>query len=96
MQSNAFKDLITNARTVFDIIIVDSAPLVPVVDTQYIAPLVDAAVICVRFGEASQMELRNAYGQLRDTVKETAAVLSVLNFHEGGTHSYRYDGYYGG
>lgn len=96
LQSNAFKDLITNARTVFDIIIVDSAPLVPVVDTQYIAPLVDAAVICVRFGEASQMELRNAYGQLRDTVKETAAVLSVLNFHEGGTHSYRYDGYYGG
>lgn len=96
LQSDAFRDLVANARTAFDVVVIDSAPLIPVVDTQYIAPLVDAAVICVRFGEASQVELRTAYAQLRDTLPVEADVLSVLNCFEGGVQSYRYDGYYGG
>lgn len=96
LQSNAFKELVENARGAFDIIIIDTAPLVPVVDTQYIAPLVDAAVVCVRFGEASQMELRAAYAQLRGALPEENSIVGVLNFHEGATQSYRYDGYYGG
>lgn len=96
LQSDAFRDLVANARSAFDVVVIDSAPLIPVVDTQYIAPLVDAAVICVRFGEASQVELRTAYAQLRDTLPVEADVLSVLNCFEGGVQSYRYDGYYGG
>jgi len=96
LQSDAFRDLVANARNAFDVVVIDSAPLIPVVDTQYIAPLVDAAVICVRFGEASQVELRTAYAQLRDTLPVEADVLSVLNCFEGGVQSYRYDGYYGG
>ncbi|MCV6576330.1 MAG: hypothetical protein OIF58_11395, partial [Cohaesibacter sp.] len=71
------------------------APLVPVVDTQYIAPLVDAAVITARFGEATQMELRTAFANLRENLDEDAVLVSILNCFEGGTQSYRYDGYYG-
>ena len=96
LQSDAFRALVDNARKAFDVVVIDSAPLIPVVDTQYIAPLVDAAVICVRFGESSQIELRTAYAQLRDTLPVGADVLSVLNCFEGGAQSYRYDGYYGG
>jgi capsular exopolysaccharide synthesis family protein len=95
LQSMAFKGLVENAQSAFDVVIIDTAPLVPVVDTQYIAPLVDAAVITARFGEATQMELRTAFANLRENLDEDAVLVSILNCFEGGTQSYRYDGYYG-
>jgi capsular exopolysaccharide synthesis family protein len=96
LQSTAFKGLVENARNAFDVVIIDTAPLLPVVDTQYIAPMVDGAVVCVRFGEATQVELRTTMTYLRDTLPEDAVVTSILNCFEGGQQNYRYDGYYSG
>jgi capsular exopolysaccharide synthesis family protein len=96
LQSTAFKGLVENARKAFDVVIIDTAPLLPVVDTQYIAPMVDGAVVCVRFGEATQVELRTTMTYLRDTLPEDAVVTSILNCFEGGQQNYRYDGYYSG
>ncbi|NBT52058.1 MAG: hypothetical protein EBT12_11000, partial [Marivivens sp.] len=45
LQSTTFRDLISNARGALDVIIIDTAPLVPVVDARYIAPLADCAVL---------------------------------------------------
>ena len=94
LQSTAFKALLDNARSAFDVVIVDSAPLAPVVDTQYIAPLVDVAGLCVRFGQATQVELRSAYTSLRETLPDDAAIIGILNAVEGRSQGYSYGGYF--
>ncbi|MCG7494021.1 GNVR domain-containing protein [Thalassobius sp. Cn5-15] len=96
LQSVAFRNLVENARGAFDIVVIDTAPLLPVVDTQYIAPMVDAAVVCVRFAESTQAELRTTMAHLRDALPEGAVVMGVLSCFEGGQQGGRYDGYYGG
>ena len=95
LQSDVFAGLLNGARQSFDVIIVDTAPLVPVVDTRYVAPHVDAAVLCVRFGEATQAEVRGAYDQLAKAGRGKLKILSALSCFEGSNRSYRYDGYYG-
>lgn len=94
LQSKTFQALIAESRSTFDVVVIDTAPLLPVVDTQYIAPLVDAAVLCVRFGETSQMELRAAYYQLTESLQSEATLVSVLNFFEGNPRDHGYSGYY--
>lgn len=95
LQSKAFLDLIRGAQNSFDIIIIDTAPLIPVVDTRYVAPHVDAALLCVRFGEATQSEVRGAFDQLAKATRGKAKMLSVLSCSETSNRGYRYDGYYG-
>ncbi|WP_194093787.1 GumC family protein [Marivivens aquimaris] len=94
LQSAAFEELIKNARKALDVIIIDTAPLVPVVDARYIAPMADAVVVCVRYGVTNQSDLRTCYEQLTDSVRQGTAMVSVLNCHEGQEKSYRYTGYY--
>ncbi|KAE9629376.1 hypothetical protein [Parasedimentitalea maritima] len=50
LQGKVFHDLIAESRATFDVVVIDSAPLLPVVHTRYIAPLANVAVLCVRFG----------------------------------------------
>ena len=95
LQSTTFRDLISNARGALDVIIIDTAPLVPVVDARYIAPLADCAVLCVRHGITKQSELRTSFDQLTDSLRSDAEVVTVLNCYEGRDKTYRYDGYYG-
>ena len=95
LQSTTFRDLIANARGALDVIIIDTAPLVPVVDARYIAPLADCAVLCVRHGITKQSELRTSFDQLTDSLRSGAEVVTVLNCYEGRDKTYRYDGYYG-
>ncbi len=94
LQSDAFVRLITQARERLDIVIVDTSPLVPVVDARYIAPLVDTAILVVRFSSTTQSDLRHAYGQLADSLPQEANVFSVLSIDEARAGNYRYDGYY--
>ncbi|RPE62928.1 capsular exopolysaccharide synthesis family protein [Pacificibacter maritimus] len=95
LQSTAFIKMLKQARKSFDIIIVDSAPLLPVVDTRYIAPHVDAAVMCVRYGVPSQSEVRSASEQLMSASRGRAKTMAVLSCSESKSRTYGYDGYYG-
>ncbi|WP_243394463.1 GNVR domain-containing protein [Yoonia maritima] len=95
LQSDVFIELINGARSSFDVIIIDTAPLAPVVDTRYVAPHVDAAVLCVRFGEASQSEVRSAFEQLVKAGRGNVKIVTALSCFEGGARNYRYDSYYG-
>ncbi|MBI1417899.1 MAG: hypothetical protein GC146_11810 [Limimaricola sp.] len=95
LQTQAFADLIADARKSFDVIIIDTAPLVPVVDARYIAPFADAVVLCVRFGMARQADVRTAYEQLEESISKGAVIVTSLNCFEGKSADYRYSGYYG-
>ena len=94
LQSKMFHDLIADARANFDIIVIDTAPLLPVVDTQYIAPLVDTAVICLRFAKTGQLELKTAHTQLSEVLRPNASLISVLGFFEAGRPRYGFNNYY--
>mgnify|MGYP001159353015 CR=1 FL=1 len=95
LQSAAFEELLKNAREALDVIIIDTAPLVPVVDARYVAQHVDCVVMCVRYGVTNQSDLRMAHEQLLDSISPDTSLLTVLNAFEGQEKSYRYTGYYG-
>lgn len=95
LQSQAFADLIEGARQSFDVIIVDSAPLLPVVDTRFIAPFADLVLLCVRFGEVTQSEVRSAAAQLSRATRSTAKILTSLTYAETGSRAARYAHHYG-
>lgn len=95
LQSKAFTKMINRARRSFDIIIIDTAPMLPVVDTRYIAPHVDAALMCVRHGVPRQNEVRSAYDQLATATRGRAKILTMLSCSESSARSYGYGEYYG-
>ncbi|MBR3370031.1 MAG: AAA family ATPase [Rhodobacteraceae bacterium] len=94
VQSEAFRAVIDDGCKRFDVVIIDTPPLIPVVDARYIAMQSDCAIFCVRAGETSQSDVRFAHEQLVDYMSEDAAVLAVLNFHVGQESDTRYSGYY--
>lgn len=95
LQSKAFTNMIRRARGSFDIIIVDTAPILPVVDTRYIAPHVDAALMCVRHGVPRQNEVRSACEQLMTATRGRAKILTMLSCSESSSRTYGYGEYYG-
>lgn len=78
--SDAFNRLLASARKLFDVIIIDTPPIVPIVDARYIAQSVDCGVICVRSSKTNQADLRNAYSQLNDAIAHDASIFTLLNF----------------
>jgi len=94
LQSETFAALIEMARARLDIVIIDTSPLVPVVDARYIAPYVDAALLVVRFSATTQTDLRYAYDQLSSALGPDALAFSVLSIDEQKSGNYRYSGYY--
>ena len=94
LQSDSFAALIESARSTLDIVIIDTSPLVPVVDARYIAPMVDAALLVVRYSATTQTDLRYAYDQLSTALPPKALALSVLSIDAQKSQSYKYAGYY--
>lgn len=94
LQTETFRNLISDTRDRFDVIIVDTPPLIPVVDTRYIAPLADCAIFCVRTGETGQAEARNAFEQLAEYTRKDTPVLTALTNHPGYESGYRQTDYY--
>ena len=50
----AFAELFQTLRARFDVIIVDTCPLLPVADTVQLLPIVDGVVYCVRVGQTTR------------------------------------------
>lgn len=94
VQSRAFEGLLTKAREVLDVVVIDTSPVVPVVDARYMAPFADAIVMVVRYATSTQSDTRETYAHLREAAGPDTPILSVLNSDESGAQSYRYrDGY---
>ena len=84
-------------REGFDYVIIDSAPVLPVVDTLYLAPYVDAVVMGVRFASTSQRDVTRAYSRITNEMNENTAILPLLTMEEGQRRkAYYYRGYYHG
>ncbi|PTQ70120.1 CpsD/CapB family tyrosine-protein kinase, partial [Celeribacter persicus] len=95
LQSAAFSELLTSARQSMDVVIIDTPPVLPVVDARYIAPLVDAIVLIVKYGSTSQGDVRDSFTQIDAVKYEETPIFTVLNFDETKMRDSAYYSYYG-
>ncbi len=93
LNSATFEALLDQTRDVYDIVILDSPPLLPIVDARYIAHNADAVVLVARWVSTSQSDLRAAVQPLRAAMKTEAALIPVLNQQRAERLSAKYDGY---
>ncbi len=94
--SKAFDDLIQLARTHFEMVVIDTPPVGPVVDGLYLAKFADAIAFVVRWASTSQRDARDAASSLESAKRPGVPTLVILNQQEGSAASYRnkYAGYY--
>ncbi|WP_372841069.1 GumC family protein [Phaeovulum sp.] len=90
----AFATLVDLARDAFDITIIDTLPLLPVVDTRYLAGYGDILVMVVRFGATGHNEIRTGLSILNDSKRPGTEIIAALNHQPSNSKSYRYAGYY--
>ena len=90
----AFAEFLQMARATFDIVIIDTPPLLPVVDTRYLAGYGDLVLMVVRFGVTGQGDLRSALSVLRESMRPDAELRAVLSHQPASAKPYRYRGYY--
>ena len=97
--SHRMHSLMDEWRTEFDFVVLDSPPVLPVVDAQLLEEIADATVLLARVGYTSRAALERAYNLLLTHRKDSArpAIGVLLNFvsRRSSAH-YGYYGYYGG
>lgn len=94
LDSDRFDALIRQCRDDFDIIILDSPPVIPVVDARYIAHRADVVLLLVGYAFTRQADVRMAVQPLTEAMNADAELFSVLNQDQSRHAQYRYDGYY--
>lgn len=90
--SRHMKELIEQARTRYERIIIDSPPVTAVTDAVILSSFADGVVIVIRAGETHREIIKNGIAQLRAV---NARILgAVLNAVDMGRDSYYYYQYY--
>lgn len=74
-----FERLIDSVAKLYDFVVIDTPPLLPVVDTSYLLHLADVAVFVVGFSTTSQQDVRKANMLLEKYLNSSANVVPVLN-----------------
>ncbi|WP_116083902.1 tyrosine-protein kinase domain-containing protein [Tropicimonas sp. IMCC34011] len=77
--SDLFERMVEEARSWVDVLILDSPPLLPVVDARYMAPLADAVVLVARHAVTRPQDLRRAAADIAEYARPGAARVAVLN-----------------
>jgi exopolysaccharide transport family protein len=93
--SKKIKDFLTQLRDVFDLIVIDSSPLLPVTDGRALIDAVDSVVLVVKWETTNQDAVRSAFRQsfgLQD--KLIGTVLSQVNPQKARYYDYYKSGYY--
>ena len=62
--SERCRDFLGQVRTAYDAVIIDSCPLLAVVDTLELVPSADAVIVCVRASETRREQVRAAHKAL--------------------------------
>ncbi|WP_423068396.1 GumC family protein [Devosia sp. CN2-171] len=91
-----FARLIAAAKKNFDVVVLDTPPVGPVVDGLYLAGMADAIAFVVKFSSTPQQEVKAAVAALANAKREDVAILTVLNQQTSNPAAYRgkYAGYY--
>jgi capsular exopolysaccharide synthesis family protein len=92
----AFAQLLEDLRASYDVVVLDTPPIGPVVDGLYLAQMADYLVFVLRAGTTSQTEARMALQSLRNAKAMDGEVFTVLNQQDRASAWYkgRYESYY--
>lgn len=79
LQSQAMRELLDRARKEFDVIVIDTPPLLPVTDAALIAAQADGALVVVRHGRTTRDQLRLSMDRLEAVdAKALGVVLNMV------------------
>jgi capsular exopolysaccharide synthesis family protein len=92
--SQNMQHLMKRLKESYDIIIVDTAPILPVVDTHYISRLADVVILLTRFAFTGQRDVRLAFQRISGEVRPSVDILPVLSMEQSRGGGYYYRGYY--
>jgi uncharacterized protein involved in exopolysaccharide biosynthesis/Mrp family chromosome partitioning ATPase len=95
MSELSFESILVAARRRFDVIILDTPPLVPVADGRWIAELADLIVLVVKWSATSQQDAHSALDMLEAAKRHDVEIVALLSQTDGSTVGERkYSGYY--
>ena len=92
--SEQFRDFLGVAQRAFDLVLIDSAPLLPVADTLELVPIVDGVVLCVRQDQTTNEQATAALEVLK-RFPERPVGLVVTDVPTGTDPDYGYGYGYG-
>lgn len=93
--SQSARKLLTELRSKFDYVVIDSTPLLAVTDAAILAAAADGVLIMARFGQAKRDQLAHAVGNLESVgAPLLGAVFTMMPVRGRSSYSYSYT-YYG-
>ena len=76
------EDLLTQARTQYDFVIIDTPPVLAVTDASVLGRLVDAAILIIRYGASQKQVVRRCIDLLeRSGTHLLGVAVNVVDFH---------------
>jgi capsular exopolysaccharide synthesis family protein len=89
-------EVLDYAHKNYDVVVLDTPPVGPVVDALYMVPHVDVVLFVVRAGTTTQTEARMALSAIGSARAEGTHMLAILNQQEKASATYKskYDSYY--
>jgi capsular exopolysaccharide synthesis family protein len=93
LQTDRFRTILAACEATYDIVIIDSPPVLPVADSLVLSTLVDGALLVVRSGRTTRHALRHALRQLQSVNSPLLGM--VLNFRDESSQRYGYGSGYG-
>jgi receptor protein-tyrosine kinase len=91
--SLATRKVLSEMRSGFDYVIVDSSPVLPVTDAAILASVVDGVLIIARFGKTKREQLAHAVRNLKNVeARLLGAMLTMVPARENAHYSYNYYG----
>lgn len=92
--STGFQQFITQAKTRYDAVIIDSPPLLPVADTRALMQLSDAALLCVRVSQTTRDQARAGRDILLNMEEyPVALIVTGLTAERGQAYGYYAEAY---
>jgi capsular exopolysaccharide synthesis family protein len=92
--SHAMRQLIMELETRYDLVLIDSAPVLPVTDSVILSTLTSGTMLIVRAGRTRSDEVKRAAAQLRGVgARLYGTVLVGLRANSARDHGYSNDGY---
>lgn len=97
MASEGLPDLIAELRSLYDLVVIDSPPTMPVADVQVLARLADATLFCVRWNKTPRPSVQSSIRTLLDAdAKLAGLLLTRVNTRKHARYGYGDIGYYYG
>jgi Mrp family chromosome partitioning ATPase/LPS O-antigen subunit length determinant protein (WzzB/FepE family) len=90
--SQRFRDFLAQVTAAYDIVVIDSPPLLSVSDTLEIVPLVDSVLLCIRADQTTRDQARAVKDALAHLPERTTAIV-VTGLKPGREHDYGYYSY---